>query len=229
MEVPTQGTEEVYEYSPETEKPTIEEVAPDANVDARSLEINDAFHYFAKSDDTRRAYEAPRLKLARLQREAAELRTELEGSSDSGAALLHDVDSLLTSLDRMSAGLPATPNVDDAPDPKAAAQAAIDGVASRTIPSRGPHRTGDVPGLGPETAQLIADAENLQLPQHLVSRLAALKTLHEDGATFSTRLKTAELEQRSLRSVLETNDASLRRVADSLNLLLARDDPRANQ
>lgn len=95
--------EEVFEYAPETSvsrdiDPVPGSTNQDENVVEASLRVGAAFAMFdaAGLDNERRqqpclkhtivnerAYEAPRARLARLQRETAELRAELEAAPDA--------------------------------------------------------------------------------------------------------------------------------------------------
>ena len=79
----------------------------------------------------RSAFEHPRLKLARLRRETDELSKDLAAAPEAydgrtAAALLHDVEDLRLSLQRLAAGLPAEP-----PAPPAASAAAAAAAARR--------------------------------------------------------------------------------------------------
>ena len=88
MEEAARSREEVFEYSPPEESPAVvveSTVAPE-KVDASALRVGEAFQYFeaaSRGGSSIAGYEAPRAKLARLQREAADLRRELEATPES--------------------------------------------------------------------------------------------------------------------------------------------------
>lgn len=77
----------------------------------------------------RSAFEHPRLKLARLRREADELAADLAAAPEAydgrtAATLLHDVEDLRLALQRLAKGLPAEPPAPPAESAAAAAAAA---------------------------------------------------------------------------------------------------------
>lgn len=77
-------------------------------------------------------------------------------------------------------------------------------------------------GGGEATAKLLEDSmtATANLPASIVSRLAALRGLHEQGFEFAARLRAVELEQRCLRDALLSNDATASRIAGKLETLL---------
>mmetsp|Transcript_9045 Transcript_9045/g.13923 ORF Transcript_9045/g.13923 Transcript_9045/m.13923 type:complete len:224 (+) Transcript_9045:118-789(+) len=201
--------------------------------------MNEAFAYFDNSsleDVSRKKYdqvfrEPPRAKLARLQREAAQLRAELEEESpQSSLNILHQVEDLLLSLERIASGLPAQiPAPDSSIEEARTAMAAVtQGVQTRASVSITENlSTSDDAtlaaslGVGPETATLLAEAPpNESLPALLVTRLAALRSLHEQGFEFANRLRAVELEQMALRRTLVSNDEVMSRLAKNIGQFL---------
>ena len=182
----------------------------------------------------RSSYEAPRLKLARLRREAGELRAELERSpeaydADDGATLLHDVEALRLSLERLAAGLPAEPPPPPPPDAAAAARAAraaaadaLRGAAARGAAAPVPAPPAAAAAAAAGAADLAADEARLRAAPPpaavaaVLARLLSLKGLHDASAEDAAKLKRALLEQQALHEKLKSNDAALARVAKAL-------------
>lgn len=245
------GEEVVFEYAPE--EPKLEEEAwtgsrnQDRDVVQASLRVGEAFALFdaaaLDSDGRSRprssitatsSYEAPRAKLARLQREAADLKSEVEATPEaydgaSATDLLHDVDDLIQSLERMAVGLPPRPASKTFDEAKRAAEEAA-AKAAAGLAARADLKTTSSPGAdedvaalggGPATAKLVDEASTASLPASIVARLAALRGLHEAGFEFASRLRTVELEQGALRAALHANDATAKRIVDKLQGLLA--------
>lgn len=239
--------EEVFEYSPpppvKVDAGASHSSAPKANregdvVESR-LRVGDAFALFdAKTRATREGYEAPRLRLARLQREAAEVRAEIEDDSyDSSAAeMLHEVDDLILNLERMASGLRRAGRDDVAEMSfEEAVRAAKESVDSG-VEKRRAAMSDDVPVAEQQPQIKSFDANpslylgnpgtggEEKLPSLIVSRLAALRSLHEEGFEFAKRLRTAELEERVLRESLAANDQTARRVSEKVDALLRKLD-----
>ncbi|KAJ1453036.1 hypothetical protein M885DRAFT_525279 [Pelagophyceae sp. CCMP2097] len=237
-------------------------VARVENVETAPNDLNQAFAYFdaATLDEGRRTaprrvrgapagayeaprefYEAPRVKLARLQREADEVRLELVSEpeaydGDDGANLMHQVEALRLSLERVAAGLPAAPAARASPSPdatnaRAVSQAALLAVEQRraVLPEAASWSDVSVSCLGGGSATMEVLDRGVFLDEcsgddslkPLVARLAALRGLHELGFEFAKRLRATELEQAQLLMVMQSNDQALKRIAESLKHLEA--------
>ena len=169
------------------------------------------------------AYEAPHFKLARLQRETAELVDEFSSAPLAvGADLLAQIDQLRADLDRIgNGGLAAAQG--GGVRSAVAAGSALDNVEVR----RQVRADAEVETLGggPATAELLALArttlgaaaagENTPVGL-IIERFVALRALHEEGVDFAARLRAVETEQARLLSRLRANDQGLQRVAEAL-------------
>ena len=196
----------------------------------------------------RSAFEHPRLKLARLRRETDELSKDLAAAPEAydgrtAAALLHDVEDLRLSLQRLAAGLPAEPPAPPAASAAAAAaaarraaDAALAGVAARAseAPPPPPDAAAPADASARTLAALAADAAALRAHSDeergpvaaVLRRLAELREVHGDAAAAAAALPRARLELAAVERRLAATDASLKRVAEAVRALSA--DPEAS-
>ncbi|CAH0371532.1 unnamed protein product [Pelagomonas calceolata] len=194
----------------------------------------------------RSAFEHPRLKLARLRRETDELSKDLAAAPEAydgrtAAALLHDVEDLRLSLQRLAAGLPAEPPAPPASSAAAAAaaarraaDAALAGVAARAAaPPPPPDAAAPADASAKTLAALAADAAALGAHSDedrgpvaaVLRRLAELREVHGDAAAAAAALPRARLELAAVERRIAATDASLKRVAEAVRAL---SDPEAS-
>jgi hypothetical protein len=192
----------------------------------------------------RSAFEHPRLKLARLRREADELAADLAAAPEAydgrtAATLLHDVEDLRLALQRLAKGLPAEPPAPPAESAAAAAaaarraaDAALAGVSARAAAAPAEPDPAAPAAVSEKTlAALAADSAALRAHSDadrgpvaaVLRRLAELREVHGDAAAAAAALPRARLELAAVEQRLAATDASLKRVAEAVRSISLAD------